>query len=1104
MKKVNTGINWWVLLLLFAACDEPSSPVFFEALNENQTRLTFQNTLTANDSLNMFSYMYFYNGAGVGAGDFNADGKIDLFFAGNQVGDRLFLNKGDFQFEDVTVKANILSDAGWSTGVSVIDINNDGLLDMYICRVASIPGHHTGNKLLVGTGVKNGIPQFEDQTMEYGLNFNGFSTMAAFLDFDLDGDLDMFLMNHSLHHNGTFGARANFIGTYNAASGDRFFRNDEGKFVDVTKEVGINSSVIGYGLGIAVSDVNLDGYPDIYIGNDFHENDYLYINQGNGTFRDFGTTQIEHTAQFSMGVDIADINNDAYPEIVSMDMLPEDPYILKRSLGEDEYNIAQMKLRYGYQHQFTRNNLQFNRKNGSFSEIGLFAGVYATDWSWAPLWIDFNNDGLRDLFVSNGIPKRLNDIDYVNYVSNDEIQQKIGAGNMEEKDRAVIEKFPQIKLKNKFYVNNGKFGFTDYSDSVHQSPLTYSNGAAYADLDNDGDLDIIVNNIDAPPVAYRNLHIKESSECSIEVEFLGPASNKNAIGAKLLVVAGDERILMEKNPVHGFQSSMEIPLLLHLNTRKPDAAYVVWPDQTVDAVQLPSKSGKLQLKWRQDLPKYSFDSLLHSPEAQTVESVNLANETGIAFLHKENNYLEFNRDPLLPHSFSTEGPAIAAGDLNADGLTDLFIGGARNQPSRLWTQQLNGRFIPTVVPSLLKDSIYEDVAAVWLDVNQDKYDDLIVVSGGNEFSVVSTMNQPRLYLNDRNGSLQLHPNAFDSIRLTGSCIAVHDVNNDGFPDLFIGGRTVPADYGRIPRSYLLINNQQNGFEDKTEILAPGLAEIGFVTDAKWEDINGDSKKDLLLSRQWGNIIAFTDQENRYKAVDIGKQYGWWNTIFAADVDGDGDMDILAGNLGLNSRLKASKNKPVKMYYADFDGNGKTETVLTYFQQEKETILPGKMELDKQLPYIKKKFLYAEDFANASVAEIIGAEALKKAKTYEADFFESVLYLNEGGGRFKTVALPNALQWGPLYSFAEINLPENQLAYAVGGNFFGANIELGRYDALKLQYIRYSPEHGLQILNNTGTEIGGQIRHIVPFWLGKKQVLGLARNNDSVLVVHPRF
>ena len=1088
--------------MMLSACSskKKAGDPLFEALDYKRTGLNFSNNLTYNKNFNLFKYIYFYNGSGIGAGDFNNDGLIDLFFGSNQEQNSLYLNTGGLKFKDVTKAAAIPQDGGWSTGISVVDINNDGLLDIYVCRVGQYETLHSKNQLLINQGInKNGIPTFVNKAHEYGLDFSGFSTQAAFFDYDNDGDLDMFLLNHSVHQNGTFRPRHDFDGSYHPLSGDRIFRNDGNIFTDVTKQTGINSTAIGYGLGIAIADINLDGYPDIYIGNDFHEDDYLYINQKNGTFKQESEQRLMHTSQYSMGVDVADVNNDAYPEIISMDMLPSDPYILKRSLGEDSYDLFNEKISMGYSYQYTRNNLQFNRRNGLFSEVGLYSGIAATDWSWAPLWMDFDNDGLKDLFISNGIPKRMNDIDYINFISNGEVQQKINEDNMQAKDMSLINKFPEIKIPNKFFKNNGNLSFIDEQNNIQNNQPTFSNGSVYADLDNDGDLDIVVNNIDNPAVVYENKTNNKPVGSYLQITVQGPEKNRNATGARIILFSGNEIRTYEKYGAKGFMSSMELPFQIGLKNTKVDSLILLWPDNTYQ--KLTTNPVRQHIVYQKGLPRFDFVILANHYANRTLPVKDITGDVGLDFLHQENHFVEFDREPLIPHMVSTEGPALAVADINKDGLDDIFIGAARNQKSAVFLQQPSGKFIKTLQPVLSRDSIYEDVSACWTDVNKDGFIDLVVASGGNEFYGKDAHNTPRVYLNDGKANFSKLDNAFDSLYITASCVVPYDFNGDGYEDLFIGGRVVPWEYGQIPQSYLLLNNRKGKFIDVTNTYAKGLSKAGFVTNALWFDIDKDGDKDLLLSLEWGSITAFVNEGGRFEKKELTDRKGWWNFILPCDIDGDGDMDLIAGNLGLNSRLKASPDKPVRLYYNDFDGNGKKEQVLTYYIDEKELPFANKAELEKQIPVIKKNFLYAEDFAKAGLADIFNKEKLGEADKRTADYFSNAVLINNGHGQFATRALPWQAQLTTYKDAVVVNANDDNLPdVLLVGNYYDNNIEMGRYDADfgMLLINRGQGKFACQTLN--GLAIKGQVRHVQKISIKSKTAYMLARNSDSAKVI----
>ncbi|HLI94128.1 MAG TPA: VCBS repeat-containing protein, partial [Puia sp.] len=1006
-------------------------------------------------------------------------------------------------FKDATAEARIPQDGGWSTGVSVVDINNDGLLDIYICRVGNHETLHSHNQLLVCQGIdKNGVPWYKDEAKEYGLDFSGFSTQAVFFDYDMDGDLDMFLLNHQPHQNGAYGPRAEMLRTFSPLSGDRLYRNDgKGHFTDVTKESGINSSAIGYGLGIVASDINLDGYPDLYVDNDFHENDYLYINQKNGKFREELNDHIMHTSKFSMGVDVADATNDGFPEIMTVDMLPYEPSMLKSSEGENTWDAFYLKIGLGYNFQYGRNNLQYNRRNGMFSEAALYGGIAATDWSWSPLFFDFDNDGLKDLFISNGIPRRLNDIDYINFVSNIELQEKLQAESSGHEELDLIEKSPQIKIPSKFFKNNGNLQFLDIGDEIGNAKRAYSNGAIYADLDNDGDLDVVVNNIDEPALLYDNLSNDKKTRPFVEVRLKGPAQNVNALGAKVILFAGGGIRTYEKYPVRGFLSSSEIPIHIGLDRTTIDSAFLVWPDNSFQPIQLSPRTPWVTFQYRKGLPKFDYSRLAaHSPNP-TKPMEDITARTHLLYRHEEDNYNEFDREPLIPHMLSAEGPALAVGDLNGDGLDDVFIGAAKNKRSGLFFQDRSGKFVRSNQPVLDGDSAFEDVDACIADVNHDGKPDLVVASGGGEVYGTDPHLAPRVYLNDGRGHFTKDSTAFDSLYVNASTVLACDVNGDGLPDLFIGGRSVPYDYGKIPRSCLLLNDGRGHFTDVTDKYAPGLSHIGMVTRGIWFDLDQDGRKDLILSLEWGGIVAFMNRNGSFVKKELTGRRGWWNFILPVDLNHDGHTDLIAGNQGLNSKLKATEQEPVRMYYYDFDGNGKKEQVLTYYLDGQEIPFPTMAELEQQMPSLKKKYLYAGDFAKASLPDIFTSGMLEKADTFTADYFPNAVLMAQGNGAYAAKALPWEAQLSPYRDAIVVNANDDSLPdILLVGNYYENTIQMGRNDADfgTILVNRGNGSFSAEPIN--GLAIKGEVRHISRIRIGGKEAFVLARNNDSAMVI----
>jgi hypothetical protein len=802
-----------------------------------------------------------------------------------------------------------------------------------------------------------------------------------------------------------------------------------------------------------------------------------------------------------MGVDIADADNDGFPEIVTMDMLPYDPYILKRSEGEDTWDVFNLKIGYGYNYQYTRNNLQYNRRNGHFSEIGLYSGIAATDWSWSPLWVDFDNDGLKDLFISNGIPKRLNDIDYINFISNEELQRKIQDRSMSDKDIDLINKFPEIKLPSRFFRNKGQMSFSNMDDSIDGIHPTYSNGAIDADLDGDGDLDLVVNNIDEPVLVYQNLQSEKARRPAVDVTLKGPEKNINALGAKIFVFSKGDIRSYEKYPVRGFLSSAEIPLHIGLYQTPVDSAFLVWPDNSYQRIDLPAHTGHMTFSYTKGLPLFDYRIVTDHWKNPSAPVKDITQSTRLLYRHVENNFHEFDREPLLPHMLSTEGPATAIADINHDGLEDVFIGASKWQKPAVFIQDKAGKFGRLPEPALDNDSTYEDVDACWTDVNNDGAPDLVVASGGNEYYGQEPWRSPRVYLNDGKGSLTRLDKAFSDLYLNASCVAPSDFDHDGNIDLFIGGRSVPFDYGKIPRSYLLRGDGKGHFTDVTTQVAKELAGIGFVTSAQWVDLDKDGRKDLLLTLEWGGIVAFLDKDGHLTKKVLSDKKGWWNFVLPVDLDGDGNLDLIAGNLGLNSRLKASDQKPVRLYYADFDGNDKKEQILTYYIGDRELPFANKHELEMQLPSIKKNFLYAQDFAKASLQDIFSVDHLRQADTLTANYFSNAILINDGHLNFRLQAMPWEAQLSSYRTAVVVNANGDSLPdILLAGNYYDNNIQMGRYDA---DYGTLLLNHGRDSFTTTplnGLAIEGQVRHILPLRVAGKQAFLLTKNNDSARVI----
>ena len=1098
-KRPSFGFSFLLAWMLLSFACTPKEPPLFELLPASHTGVTFQNRLAETPQMNIFTYLYFYNGGGVAAGDLNGDSLPDLYFTANLESNKLYLNQGDFKFKDVTEAAAVGGQKGWTTGVTMADVNADGLLDIYVSQLGDYQNIRGKNQLYINQGNnEQGVPTFENQAADYGLDLVGFGTQAAFFDYDLDGDLDMYQLNHSTHSSGTF-ARATLRQEKHPLAGDRLMRNEDGIFVDVTDSSGIYRSALGYGLGITVGDVNWDGYPDVYIGNDFHENDYLYINNQDGTFTEQLQEKMRHTSRFSMGNDIGDLNNDALPDIFSLDMLPSDPVMLKNSAGEDSYDVYNYKLRFGYNHQFARNTLQLNRGNGHFSEIGLLTGTFATDWSWSALITDLDLDGYKDIYVANGIKRRSNDLDYIKYVSNDAIQHRL-EGDLSSEDLALVDKMPVVKIPNVAFKNQGKLAFTDASQVWGLNQESFSNGAAYADLDNDGDLDLVTNNVDQEAFIYKNHAIdgERITNHFLKLSFRGQGANPQGLGARIIIPLDSQTIVQEVYTTRGYQSAVPAELVVGLgHLDQVDSLVVVWPDLRFEVLtNVPTNTHRV-LNQKKASGRYDFSSAT-TPQFET------SHELTVPYTHQENPFVEFNRERLVPHMSSTEGPRLAVGDVNGDGREDFFMGGAKHQPGVIFIQKQNN-FEPLPQLALRADSLAEDVEAALVDVDQDDDLDLVVVSGGNEFWGQAEALLVRLYKNDGQGKFTRARSALPDIFVNGSCVAASDFDQDGDADLFIGGRVVSRNYGQTPRSYLLQNDGQGNFTDVTEQQSEGLAQVGMVKDARWADVDGDGWEDLVVVGEWMPVSVFMNQAGHLKPStdpSLSDTHGWWNTLEVADIDGDGDADLLAGNLGLNSKLKPSPDEPVSLVVKDVDDNGTIEQLLFHYQQGQKRLFATKDELTAQVVSIKKRFVGYDDFARADAEDIFSPEALEEAKELYVNEARSGVFVNEGNN-FRFEPFPTEAQFAPINAIQLLNgNGDGPPDLLTAGNFYEVTIERGRYDADYGTLLHNKGNGRFATVPNveSGIYLEGQVRDMETIDYQGKPIILVARNKDTLLFI----
>lgn len=1066
------------VLTMVATCS-PKQELLFHQLDTAAAGITFENTLQ-DSTVNILDYLYFYNGGGVALGDINHDGLPDIYLTGNQTANKLFLNKGNLTFEDITGQAGVAGHSSWNTGATMVDVDGDGWLDIYVCAVVGINGFEGHNELFINQG--DGT--FAEEAARYGLAFENYSTNAAWLDYDLDGDLDMYLLNHAIHTQHSFGQAAARTGVAQA-SGDKLLRNDGGTFVNVSQEAGIYSSPQGYGLGVAVADLNLDGYPDLYVSNDFAEDDYYYVNQGDGTFAEQGKAHFGHLSRFSMGNEVADINHDGYPDVLTLDMLPEAEDVLKASMVDDNLTMLQLRTqKFGYHYQFSRNMLHLNQTGQFFSEVALQSKVAATDWSWSPLLADFNQDGEQDIFIANGIPKRPNDLDYIRYISNPKMQQKLN--NTRFADRGALEAMPSGQVANYFFEGTPSLSFIDQSATWTAASATASNGAAYADLDSDGDLDIVTNNLNAPPTVYVNQTNGTASYLTVRLAYKAP--NAHGIGTKVYAYSGGQLQYKEHYTARGFQSTSADVLHFGFGQQQSvDSLLIVWPDQARQHVRAPLLNETLLLSYAPNAPQAAP---LPSPPAPLFSKV--PHQKGIDFVHQENRLNDFDLHRLLPYKVTDRGTATAVGDIDHDGHDDVLFGGSNRTAAGVY-RSADGQLQHDTATLLLREHVYEDVDILIEDFDGDGRRDVFSLSGGGFFATTSRATKDQLFLSTQEG---FRPAPLPDHHTNGTVACAADFDNDGRTDIFVGAGSVPDHFGQVAPSYILQNTAQ-GF--RVQIPA-AFRHLGMLTDALCTDFNGDGRTDLLVVGEWmpPRLLENTGED----FVDVSEHYlpaalhGLWQSVTPFDIDADGDTDYLLGNWGLNTKFRATADAPMTLYCGDFDKNGSWESILAMAKEGRYYPFASLDALTAQLtPLVGRKFQNHTSFAGKTLFEVFDKALLEQGKVLQVHCLASG-YLQNQQGRYQFVPFVPALQVAPItrwlvHDFDQSGGPEALAA----GNYFGLTPFQGRHDGFGGAML-YQPDSIV-----TGQPLGldffqKQIMALNILTIDKHEYLLVSVNNDS--------
>jgi enediyne biosynthesis protein E4 len=1074
-----------MVMMLVSSCEEKTNTLF--KIQDNRSiGMAFENTLEFSNEFNVYTYRNFYNGGGVAIGDINNDGWADVYLTANQKPNQLFLNKGDFTFENISESAGIGGNRAWSTGVTMVDINADGYLDIYVCNSGDVSGDSKQNELFINQKDNT----FKEEAAAYGLADKGFSTHASFFDYDKDGDLDVYLLNNSYQAIGSFDLRRNERPKRDVLGGDKLLENQDGIFVDVSEKAGIYGSVIGFGLGVTVGDVNNDGWEDIYVSNDFFERDYLYINNRDGSFKETLTASINSISGASMGADMADINNDQKADIFVTEMLPSNYERLKSVTTFENWDKYTYNVKNGYYHQYTRNTLQLNNGDNTFSEIGRLAGVEASDWSWGALFFDMDNDGLKDLFIANGIYRDLTDQDYLQYVSSDEVINSIVTNNQVDYAR-LIDIIPSNPIENQAYKNLGDLKF-NRDAALGLETKGFSNGAAYGDLDNDGDLDLVVNNVNMPLFVYKNTSENKTNNNFIQFNLKGTGKNTFAVGTLIEVSQGDNTYSVAQQPIRGFQSSMDQRPHIGLPSDNSVQVKVTWPNGMVTIKDGVQTNQLLQLEM---LDGVVNTNLSEAPDAIIFSEINAVD----AYVHQENNFIDFNRDRLLHHMMSTPGPKSAIGDLNKDGIQDVIIGGSKGFRSEVLLGNQQGQYKHSKEFNFSEDLAAEVTAVALLDADGDGDLDIYLGNGGIEFSKFSSELADQLYLNNGDGIFSPSPNVLPtaSSYFNTSVVSTGDFDQDGDTDLFVGERSITAAYGVPVNGHLLRNDGTGIFADQTAILAPGLNEIGMITDANFNDIDTDGDLDLVVIGEFMGIEIFLNDQGSFtkKASELQQEKGWWSALKIADVNQDGFPDLIVGNHGENSRFKASKEQPICLFVQDFDQNGALDPVMGFTATDGK-VYPYNLRhnLIDQMKGLKKKFPDYNSFKNADLNTIFSEEALNLSTKATAVELKTSIYINDGNGGFTSIPLPKQVQMSPIFAIetGDFDL-DGDIDIVLAGNLFRVKPEVGRYDASFGTF-----------LENTGNDtIGTPIFKVTPGNKGLKvtgEVRSIQKTNNTLLFV----